>query len=256
MSDMSLYSWGARALYLGPALRLTPHRNAVAVLVLGLDAPFGVANDPQRPQAGYRRCRSVFIPPNTLHHLADTRGRMAFLYVDARSHDRDRLGSLAAKRTPRAAFDLSIEAALIDVLRRLADGQAGWKETRQALAAHLSQPPAKVIDPRIRDALAKLHAEPACRVALADLAPSVRLSESRLLHLFKQAVGVPFRRYKLWIAMGAAMRTMAAGENLTAAALDAGFASSAHFSATFREMFGLEPSRLSRGRLEQPALAS
>jgi AraC-like DNA-binding protein len=255
MSEMRLYSWGARALYLGPALSLTPHRNAVAVLALGLDAPFGVANDPQQPGAGYRRCRSVFIPPNTLHHLADTRGRMAFLYVDARSHDRDKLCGLAAVRTARAAFDLSIEADLIDALRRLSNGEASWKETRETLAAHLSGPAARIIDPRIRDALARLHAAPASRIALADLAPGVRLSESRLLHLFKQAVGVPFRRYKLWIAMGAAMRTLAAGENLTAAALDAGFASSAHFSATFREMFGLEPSRLSRGRLEQTAPA-
>ena len=39
------------------------------------------------PVAGYRRCRSVFIPPNTLHHLTGTVGRIGFLYVDALSHD-------------------------------------------------------------------------------------------------------------------------------------------------------------------------
>ena len=48
---------------------------------------------------------------------------------------------------------------------------------------------------------------------------------------------------------------MIQGENLTAAALDAGFSSSAHFSATFREMFGMEPSRLAGGRLKAPAAA-
>src|SRR5687768_7149853 len=36
-ASMRLYSWGARALYLGPALGLSPHRNAVAVLAVGLD---------------------------------------------------------------------------------------------------------------------------------------------------------------------------------------------------------------------------
>ena len=49
--------------------------------------------------------------------------------------------------------------------------------------------------------------------------------------------------------MGVATRAIVAGESLTAAALDAGFSSSAHFSAAFREMFGMEPSRLSGGRL-------
>jgi AraC-like DNA-binding protein len=61
--------------------------------------------------------------------------------------------------------------------------------------------------------------------------------------------GVPLRRYKLWIGMGAAMRAIARDDSLTTAALEAGFSSSAHFSAAFREMFGLEPSRFARGRL-------
>src|SRR5205814_5229992 len=86
-SRARLYSWGAtwgaRALYVGPALGLSPHRNAVAVLALGLDGAFAVARDPARPAAGYRRCRSVLIPPNRLHHFSATTGLMAFLYVDA-----------------------------------------------------------------------------------------------------------------------------------------------------------------------------
>ena len=32
-----LVSWGARALYVGPGFGLSPHRNAVAVLAMGLD---------------------------------------------------------------------------------------------------------------------------------------------------------------------------------------------------------------------------
>lgn len=58
---MRLHAWGARVLYLGPALGLTAHRNAVAVLAIGLDAPFRVAADPADPSAGHRRCRSVVI---------------------------------------------------------------------------------------------------------------------------------------------------------------------------------------------------
>jgi len=50
-----LYSWGARALFIGPAFGLSPHRNAVAVVALGLQAPFELA----RNTRDYRRCRSL-----------------------------------------------------------------------------------------------------------------------------------------------------------------------------------------------------
>jgi AraC-like DNA-binding protein len=247
---MNLYSWGARALYLGPALNLTPHRNAVAVLAVGIDAPFSVANNPSDASFGYRSCRSVFIPPNTLHHLMGTSGRMGFLYVDARSRDRQLLWTLGAEKTERASFDLSIEADLIERLGRLSSGAASWKQTREALDAIVSKAPARETDPRVRFVIRRLRAEPASRLALLDLARELGLSQSRLLHLFKEATGVPFRRYKVWLGVGAAMRAIGRGETLTSAALDGGFASSAHFSATFREMFGLEPSRLSRGGLQ------
>ncbi|WP_332770702.1 AraC family transcriptional regulator [Phenylobacterium sp.] len=244
-----LYSWGARALFLGEALGLTPHRNAVAVLALGLEAPFDVAVDPADPAAGHRRCRAALIPPNTLHHLAATTGTMAFLYVDARSPDLARLQGLVRDPGARVGFDLDGEAELIARLAGLARGEADWAATRPGLDVLLSGLGARPKDPRVRRALDLLHADPAARPSLEALARQAGLSTSRFIHLFKAATGVPLRRYKLWIAMGAAMRAIVAGETLTNAALDAGFSSSAHFSAAFREMFGMEPSRLSGGRL-------
>jgi AraC-like DNA-binding protein len=72
--------------------------------------------------------------------------------------------------------------------------------------------------------------------------------------LFKAATGVPLSRYRLWMAMGSAMRSLLRGDSLTNAALHAGFASSAHFSSSsYREMFGLEPSRL--GKLHWSAVS-
>lgn len=181
---------------------------------------------------------------------------MAFLYVDARGRELQRLAKLAAARSDRAAFDLSIEGDLIEVLGALAGGMTEWRDARQALGDMLAETPRRAMDPRVKRTLDRLHADPARRPSLTDLARHVRLSESRLLHLFKAATGVPLRRYKLWIAMGVAMRAVARGESLTTAAFDAGFSSSAHFSATFRKMFGLEPSRLARGRLAAVASGS
>lgn len=227
-----LWTWGARVLYVGPALNLSAHRNAVAVLAMGLDGPFEAAEAPGDPASPWRGVRSLLIQPDTLHHLRADAGRMAFLYVDPLSRDLPRLAQVEAP---------------IALIRDLADGAADWASARPALSALLGAP--ADADPRVRAALDALRADPAARLPLGALAKATGLSPSRFRRLFRAATGVTVRRCRLWIAMGAATRAIARGENLTAAALDAGFSSSAHFSAAFREMFGMEPSRLARGRL-------
>jgi AraC-like DNA-binding protein len=70
------------------------------------------------------------------------------------------------------------------------------------------------------------------------------LSESRFSHLFVEQIGLPFRTYLLWLRLSIAVERMAAGDSLTVAAHDAGFADSAHFSRTFLRMFGIPASVL------------
>lgn len=241
-----LCGWGARALYIGPAFDLSPHRNAVAVLALGLDAPFAIAEDPAQVQGDYRACRSALIFPNTLHHLRDTRGRMAFLYLDASSADLVHLRRSATSITQRCAFDLASEAAWLGTFDDLSHDRQPWPQIRHEIAERLGRTEEPTSDARIRETLDALHASVGTRLVLSELARSVGLSASRLRHLFKEMTGVPLSRYRLWIALSAAMRAILQGDNLTQAAMDSGFASSAHFSSTYRGMFGLEPSRLAR----------
>jgi AraC-like DNA-binding protein len=87
------------------------------------------------------------------------------------------------------------------------------------------------------------------QITLAALAKAVCLSSSRLAHRFREATGVPLRRYVLWCRLRAAAEAAMRGSNLTEAAHLAGFADSAHLSRTFRAMFGVTPSLLfKRGR--------
>lgn len=248
-SGTRLFAWGARAIYLGPAFNLSAHRNAVGLIALGLDEPFGVADSPAAASSGYRLCRSVIIPPNTLHHFADTRGLMGFIYVDALSRDLLHLRETAAARLPHAAFDLADEAGLIQALRGLAADPVDWSTARARLEKLLQGADRAPVDRRVANALSLLHASPHDRPSLAALASRAGLSESRLRHLFKATTGVPLRRYRIWVAMRMALQSLARGGSITTAALDAGFASSAHFSTAFRDMFGMEPSRLTRGGL-------
>jgi len=239
-----LIGWGPRVLYLGPALGLTAHRNASAVLAVALDRDLEVAEDAADPNGEYRSTRSVLIPPNTLHHLRMPQGLMAFLYLDPLSRDLATVGARMREVTPRATFDLIDEQAVIEALTGLADGRIAGREGRDALGGLLGIGPRHPSDGRIVLALQRMREQPHRSHSLAELGACAGLSTSRFLHLFKAETGIPLRRYRLWNRIGAAVGAFREGASLTEAAHAAGFASSAHFSTAFRDMFGMMPSEL------------
>jgi len=239
-----LMHWGARVLYLGPAFGLTPHRNATAVLAVALDGAIGVADDPADGDTSYRSTRSVLILPNSLHHLRIDRGSMAFLYVDPFGRDLAALRLRMREIGPRAGFDLVEEGQVIELLGAIAARAMTRDQARRAVGELLGIGSRVTTDARIVDALRCMRDAPERSHRLAELGKRAGLSPSRFLHLFKAETGVPLRRYRIWNRIGAASRAIAEGRTLTEAAHGAGFASSAHFSTAFRDMFGMMPSEL------------
>jgi AraC-like DNA-binding protein len=59
-------------------------------------------------------------------------------------------------------------------------------------------PPARKLDPRVTLVLKTIRASEDLRISVEDVAATVFLSPSRFAHLFKQQVGLPFRRYMVW----------------------------------------------------------
>ncbi len=215
---------GARASYVGPGLGLSPHRNAVAVVAIGLDAPFELALSVAGENGSYRAREAVLIPPGVRHHLK-SRGRMVFLYLDPLGDDHAalRLRELDAGVFRRA----DVTAYPVDALCEL-------------LGLGQRQAP----DPRVVALLGMVEADPDRFRSFGEVASVIGLSPSRCRELLRQATGVPFRRYRLWRRMALVMLGLSRKRSLTEVAHDSGFASSAHLSAAFRGMFGLSPSEL------------
>lgn len=99
-------------------------------------------------------------------------------------------------------------------------------------------------DLRIRKLMTAAAARLDESISLSDFAGIGGLSASRLRHLFVEQTGLPFRTYLLWLRLSRALEGAAAGAPLTQAAHEAGFADSAHFSRTFKRMFGIAPTAL------------
>jgi AraC-like DNA-binding protein len=100
------------------------------------------------------------------------------------------------------------------------------------------------IDPRIAHAAAKIRDDPAAAISSQALAAEAGLSESRFLHVFRDELGTSLRRYRLWVRLVHAGAAIAEGDNLTAAAMRAGFASPSHLADRFKTTFGLSASQL------------
>jgi len=70
------------------------------------------------------------------------------------------------------------------------------------------------------------------------------LSESRLLHLFKQEIGLPIRNYILWHRLQLAFKELSKGHSLTEVAYLTGFSDQSHLTRTFVKTIGATPSSL------------
>ena len=87
---------------------------------------------------------------------------------------------------------------------------------------------------------------PADKWTVAKLAKVANLSPFHLCHVFRQMVGTSIYDYVLHERLAHTLDAVLDGDDLTAIALDAGFASHSHFTARFRRFFGCTPTALRR----------
>lgn len=214
----------ARAMYIGPGLRLAPHQNAAATIAVALEQPFALRTCPRSGAwSCWQQHLSALIPPQTLHHL-DSSGPMAFLYLDPLT---DRRHPLSQEQLDGGRSRLLEAGPGIGIQ----DAFAGF-----GLQAKLPR------DARIAQVVLEVEKHPEAFSRIQQAADLACLSPSRFRARFDAEVGLPFRRYRMWRRMAQVMRSIAQGRSLTAAALEAGFSSSAHLSSSFKRMFGLSAS--------------
>jgi AraC-like DNA-binding protein len=95
---------------------------------------------------------------------------------------------------------------------------------------------------RVREAVALA---PAANWNVTKLAEVATFSPFHLCHVFREITGISIYNYVLRERLAVALdAVLDGGDDLTAIALDAGFASHSHFTAHFRRFFGCTPTVL------------
>ena len=241
------YLWDGGFLAIGRAEGVVPpHAHHAFQLVIGIDG--AVAAKGERGE--WRSGRGLVVPPDVEHSYNSSGAVGAMLFVDPES--REGVWLRSTFRREIAFVPEERVAGCADELRRFLERPYESLDIRTLIlecvkAVCAGAPPSRKMDERVTKVLQQIRASDDLRISLESAAASVFLSEGRFAHLFKQQVGLPFRRYMLWRKLARAVVAIGRERTLVAAAHAADFADAAHLTRTFYQMFGIPPSVMMRG---------
>lgn len=92
---------------------------------------------------------------------------------------------------------------------------------------------------RIEQVIANIISGEWLGYSVKEIAESVFLSESRMAHLFKEETGISLKSYILIRRIEHAYKFVSSGGNITRAAQESGFSSSAHLAYTCKALTGV-----------------
>lgn len=240
-----LYIFQHYGFFIGYLPDAAEHRLGSAALCVGIDRPFRLL---ESEASDWHDARSVLVPPGCLHETQVGGAVMAILFVEPESSDYFALREIMLDGEWQCLYRLvneaEIVAALDDIWRRQPDAEVVGSLLDRLISVHATGKRQSSLDVRIRRIIELMNEEVNHNRSLQELADAVNLSPTRLIHLFKEEVGVPIRRFRQWRRMRVVATEVAKGATLTEAALGAGFADSSHFSRAFRSMFGITPSAI------------
>ena len=245
---VALYFWDASFLYVGRGFDADLHRHHAIQILVSPDRPFRVGDGSSE---ACTEAMGVRIRENALHEVYGTHDRIALYYAEPGGRAARTFGKIFGTESIEPfAPDRESVKRLLDVAVAASDPEVVLEHLAALLGSNdvsLSNTP---IDPRVRETIEALRNRGGRHPGLRALAEAVQLSPSYLARKFQSETGIPIRRFALWERVKSAVRFATEGYDLTRSAHEAGFSDSAHFSRSFRAMFGVAPSFVFDPRIE------
>jgi AraC-like DNA-binding protein len=204
-----------------PVTRLGAHPNVVMAVLAGRAGPITVEH-----AGGSLTGDVLLVRPGIVHSVWLGRRGADVVYLN---------GLTFPYHAPLAVV---LKGNLEALARRSVAGDAGASEELRDRLAFATDP----LSAKMAAIVRAMQADPMRRVSQDELVRYLGMERTRALRAFKAATGLTFRRFKLWSALQHATLRMAERELVRTAAMDAGFADTAHLSRVFSSMFGLCPS--------------
>lgn len=243
----SWYLWDGGFMALGRSEGIVPpHEHHAIQIVIAVEGTVGIRGK----RGDWRMAPGVIVRPDVVHSFNGNCAVGAMVFVDPESTE-----GVWLKTSLREDITIVPEARIAtcaEELRKFLDRPLESLEVG-ALVRHCVQalcagaPPSRRLDERVTKVLTAIRQSDELRMSIEDAAALAFLSPSRFAHLFKEQVGLPFRRYMLWRKLTRAMLVIGRERTISTAAHEADFADAAHLTRTFYQMFGIPPSLMMRG---------
>ncbi len=188
------------------------------------------------------------VPPYVDHRVATDEPAICKIVVEAETVDVASLPG-AIQRARGVIVDRGLIGRVQRVLAETGRSSVWPPQTTGAFDGHFFGGAVvwPQLDPRIQAVVDQIKADPTAPLAARDCAARHQLSESRFLHLFRQEVGIPFRRFKTWKRARTMLYYVTQDFRLTDIALDIGYPDATHFSHSIRQIYGLTPRSIFEG---------
>ncbi|NOS74214.1 MAG: helix-turn-helix transcriptional regulator [Methyloglobulus sp.] len=235
--------WPNRTLLFGPLQQLEFHAMGAVAINVGLYQPFFMKS----MNGDYKAYRCAVIPAGCKHELNANGSILACLLIEKSSTDYFHFRKFVP--FPTSSITEIDDTGWIQCIQKIYEEKPAKAEIYRMITQLLKtdEIDAEIkIDPRIASIMHSIKLDPEKGFSQEYLAAAVGLSASRFRHLFIEHSDIPFRRYRMWRRIVSAMNTLHKVDNLTYAAMEAGFTDSAHFNRCFRDTFGVNPSLVFR----------
>jgi AraC-like DNA-binding protein len=200
--------------------RLAAHPNAALAVLVGRTGPVTVADEGGRVTGD-----ALIVRPGVSHCVSFAERGADVLYLNGLAFP----------------FTAPLAVAATGALARLAAHAIGGEADAIAeLRGRLGSATAPMTT-NMAAIVRAIEADPMMRMPQAELARRLGMERTQALRRFKAATGLTFRAFKRWSGLQHAARQIEAGVLVRTAAMDAGFADTAHLSRSFRDLFGLSP---------------
>jgi AraC-like DNA-binding protein len=242
VADALLCVGAGKTLYVGSLDDLDWHRHGAPVFIAGMVGKLRL----RLPTGEWISCRAAIIPAGLRHALELGGDPIAVFYPEPGIANISHLARLGHGWELRSGILIggSAELACFHELYEDRNSLKFAGESLEHLVGFIRGGGAEpLLDPRIARVIARLDRSPDDLTAVVALAQAEGLSPSYFIDLFGREIGIPFRRFRIWNRVRAALGMTLGGMNLTHAALAAGFTDSAHFARLHRETFGVAASR-------------
>ncbi|MFK8101879.1 MAG: helix-turn-helix domain-containing protein [Saprospiraceae bacterium] len=239
-----LIIWKELYLFLGINQRtIAKHQHPLIQLIVGVDGPFLWKDE----HGNWVEKNALLVAPNQAHECDAKGQKVAIVSIDPASL----LGEFVVRQYLNAGpmVDFSFRDGSFELVTFTALIQdKNWNEVHQRLQDlfnfDVNSSTLRKKEERIQNVLDYIHTNIDHKISTKILMEVSHLSESRLLHLFKQIMGLPIRNYILWRRIQIAFHQILNGNSLTESAYLAGFSDQAHLTRTFVKTIGLPPSAI------------